>query len=61
MAATTLDFGSGLVYNNSNTSKATAVTVTADYESATLSASDYPSGVVTVNASARTARLATIP
>ncbi len=41
----------GLVYNNADTSKAKAVTVTNDY-GATLKT--YPSGIVTINASSRT-------
>ena len=41
MATTTLDAEVGLVYNNSNTAKATAVTITADYASTTLKSTDY--------------------
>ena len=54
MATTTLDAEVGLVYNNSNTAKATAVTITADYASTTLKSTDYGAAVVTINASART-------
>ena len=49
--ADTLSSDIGLVYNNSNTSKATAVTVTNDYSGALK---DYPSGIITINAASRT-------
>ena len=49
MAASTLEVG-GLFYNNTNTTKATAVTVTADYTGVSLKSSGYGSSVVTITA-----------
>ena len=56
MAENTLDSG-GLIYNNANTLKATAVTVTADYSGTSLKSSSYGSSVVTITAAARSKSL----
>ena len=56
----TVYFQNGLIYNNSNPDKASALTVTAAYATNTLTADDYGSAVVTVDATVRSKALGII-